>query len=73
MFGNALTVSMLKCAGRLLVTSAFAILVASSGSAADLRLPVKAAPRQEQRSSALEARKLLFEQFLQWLREHEQR
>jgi hypothetical protein len=43
MFGNALTVIMLKCAGRLLATSAFAILVASNENAADLRLPIKAA------------------------------
>jgi hypothetical protein len=73
MFGNALTVVMLRCAGRLLAISAFAILVASNANAADLRLPVKAAPRHEQQSTALEARKQLFEQFLQWLREQEQR
>jgi hypothetical protein len=57
---------MLKCAGRLLATSAFAILVGSSGSAADLHLPAKAAPRYAQQRSSFEARKLLFEQFFQW-------
>jgi hypothetical protein len=72
MSGNALTVVMLKCAGRLLAISAFAILVASNANAADLRLPIKAASRHEQQPADLEARKQLFEQFLQWLREHEQ-
>ena len=73
MFGNALTANVRKRSGRLLAISAFTILVASSGNTADLRLPIKATPRHEQPSSTTEARKLLFRQFLEWLREHDQR
>jgi hypothetical protein len=44
MFGNALTVPGLKRAGRLLGISAFAILGAGGGFAADLRLRIDGTP-----------------------------
>jgi hypothetical protein len=73
MFGNVLTAIMLKRAGRLVAMSAFAALLASNGNAADLRLPVNVVPRHEKSSSRVEARKVRFEQFLEWLRERQQR
>lgn len=72
MFGDLPTVIALKRAGRLLTPLAFAILVANSGNAADLRLPISATPRRVEQPSAAEARQQLFEEYLKWLRQHDQ-
>ncbi|MGB8397519.1 hypothetical protein [Bradyrhizobium sp.] len=79
MFGNLLTVAGLKRLGRLLAMSALAILVADSGNAADLKLRINPAPSAEserpgasrrQETVSPEARRQLFDEFLEWIRTH---
>jgi hypothetical protein len=82
MSGNVLTLVTLKRAGPLLTGLVFAILVAGSGNAADLRLRINVTPlsqseferfladRHEMPASA-EARKQLFQEFLLWRRARE--
>jgi hypothetical protein len=79
MSGNVLTLVALKRAGPLLTGLVFAILVAGSGRAADLRLRINVTPLSQPAFErfladrhampvSAEARKQLFQEFLLWRR-----
>jgi hypothetical protein len=79
MSGNVLTLAALTRAGAFLAGFALAILVPSSGYAADLRLPSPLSQTEFERflsdrhqmPASAEARKELFQQFLLWRKARE--
>jgi hypothetical protein len=80
MFGNVLALIALKRAGALLMGLAFAILIAGSGNAADLPRRTNAkefkrflTERREAVPASVEARKKLFDEFLEWRAARERR
>ena len=80
MFGNVLRLVALKRVGALLTGLAFAILVAGGGNAADLPRRTNAkefkrflTERREAVPASVEARKKLFDEFLEWRAARERR
>jgi hypothetical protein len=80
MLGNVLTLVALKRVAALLVGLAFAIFVAGSGNAADLPRRTNAkdfkrflTERREAVPASAEARKKLFDEFLEWRAARERR
>jgi hypothetical protein len=80
MFGNVLRLVALKRVGTLLTGLAFAILVAGGGNAADLPRRTNAkefkrflTERREAVPASVEARKKLFDEFLEWRAARERR
>jgi predicted deacetylase len=80
MLGDLLTVA-LKRSGRLLTISAFAIMFADSGNAADLKLWINPTPSsmaefeqflvaRHMETVSPAARQRLFQEFLRWSRPH---
>ena len=65
MLGNALPIAVLKHTRRLLVLSAFAVMMSSNGSAADLRLRIDPTVQRPAPAPSTKSRKQLFEEFLQ--------
>jgi hypothetical protein len=80
MFGNVLRLVALKRVGALLTGLAFVILVAGGGNAADLPRRTNAkefkrflTERREAVPASAEARKKLFDEFLEWRAARERR
>lgn len=63
--GNALPTTVLKHTGTFLVLSAYAIMMSSIGSAADLRVRIDATAARHTTTPSPKSRKQLFEEFLE--------